>query len=155
MNCNDINLMISEYLDNELTKEKEIFLFTHLSTCHDCREEFKLQNTIQHEIQINQKAVSNSFEEKVFSSIRYKKEPITWRWITKQTPAYVNYVLGIIIIVITLISFLQFSSVKGDLNNLEDKYENALEKILYQTQQINLMINNMPAIQITTPPANM
>ncbi len=155
MNCNDINLMISEYLDNELTKEKEVLLFTHLSTCHECREEFKQQNTIQQEVKLHQKEVGVSFEERIFSSIRYQKESTTRRWITKQAPAYINYVLGIVIIVITLISFFQFRSIKGDLNYLEVRYENALERILYQTHQINLMMNNMPAIQITTPPADM
>ena len=155
MNCDDIKLMISEYLDNELTKEKEAFLFTHLSSCMDCREEFKIQNSIQHEVKINQKEVNEKFEQRVFDSIQNKEQPFIKRWITRPTPAYINYVLGIVVIVITLFSFLQLSSLRSDLNNFQEKYESAFEKIQFQAQQINLMMSNMPAVQITMHPAKM
>ncbi len=155
MNCDDIKLMISEYIDNELTKEKEAFLFTHLSSCTDCREEYKIQNSIQHEVKINLKDVGERFEQRVFDSIQKKELPLIKRWITKPTPAYINYVLGFAIIMITLFSFLQFSSLRGDLKGFQEKYEAAFEKIQFQTQQINLMMNSMPAVQIIGNPVKM
>ncbi|MBI5731014.1 MAG: zf-HC2 domain-containing protein [Ignavibacteriales bacterium] len=155
MNCDDIKLMISEYLDNELAKEKEAFLFTHLSSCDECREEFKMQNSIQYEVKIHQKEVSEKFEEKVFDSIQKKEQPFIKRWITKPTPAYINYVLGFVIIMITIFSFLQLSSLRHDLNSYQERYEAAFDKIQFQAQQINLMMSNMPAVQITMHPAKM
>lgn len=155
MNCDDIKLMISEYLDNELTKEKESFLFTHLSSCDECREEFKMQNSIQYEVKIHQKEVSEKFEQKVFDSIQNREKPFIQKWFTKPTPAYINYVLGIVIVVITLFSFLQLNSLRNDLNNFQEKYEVAFDKIQFQAQQINLMMNSIPAVQIIGYPVKM
>ncbi|NJD22490.1 MAG: zf-HC2 domain-containing protein [Melioribacter sp.] len=155
MNCDDIKLIISEYIDNELTKEKEAFLFTHLSSCTDCREEFKMQNSIRYEMEINQKEVSEQFERRVFESIQKQEQPLIKSWITKSTPAYINYALGFVIIIISLFSFLQLGSLKDDLKGFQEKYEAAFEKIQFQTQQINLMMNSMPAVQIIGNPVKM
>lgn len=149
MNCDDIKLMISEYIDNELTKEKEAFLFTHLSSCTDCREEFKMQNSIQHEVKINLKNVGERFEQKVFDSIQKKEQPLIKRWITKPTPAYINYVLGFAIIMITLFSFLQFSSFKDDLNNYQESYMKSVVEINSKTNQINFLMNSLPTATVT------
>jgi predicted anti-sigma-YlaC factor YlaD len=148
MNCEEIKIMISYYIDNELAQEKEGFLFTHLSTCSNCREEFKQQNQIQHEVKIHQKEVSEKFEERVFSSIQQKNKTFTHRWITKPTPAYINYLLGIVILAITVFSFLQLNSLRYDLNNFQERYKSAFEIIQFQTQQINLMMNSIPAVEI-------
>lgn len=155
MNCNNIEHMISEYLDNELPKEKEGLFFTHLSTCSNCREEFRLQNLIQHEVNIYQKEVSTLLDERVFSTIQEKNKSFTKRFIHRQTPAYINYALGILIVVITIISFFQLGVLKNELDSFKDRYETALERIHYQKQQINLMMNNMPAVQISSNPASM
>ncbi len=149
MNCNDIKLMISEYLDNELTKEKEAFLFTHLSSCDECREEFKQQNLIQHEVKINQKEVNEKFEQRVFDSIQNKEQPIIKRWITRPTPVYVNYLLGVVIIVITLFSFLQLSSLRYDLNDYQQSYIESVTEIQSKTNQINFIMNSLPTATVT------
>ena len=155
MNCHDIKMILSDYIDNELPKEKEGFLFSHLANCGECREEFKQQTQIQHEVKINQKEVSEEFEKRVFDSVRERRTTFTQRWITKPTPVYVNYVLGVVIIAITLFSFLQLSSLKNDLNNFQERYESAVERIQVQSQQMNLMMSNMPAVQISRRPPKM
>lgn len=155
MSCDNIKMMISDYIDNELPKGEEGFLFTHLANCSDCREEFKIQNQMQHEVKVNQKEVSGKFEERIFNSVRERKQTFARRWITKPTPVYVNYVLGIMIIVITLFSFLQLSSLRYDLNSFQERYESAIDRVQFQTQQINLMMNSIPAVQITGHPVKM
>jgi predicted anti-sigma-YlaC factor YlaD len=148
MNCDNIKMMISDYLDNELPKEKEGFLFTHLSTCSDCREEFKQLQLIQHEVKVNQKEVGEKFEKRMFGSLSGRKMSFSQRWITKPTPVYVNYALGLVIIVITLFSFLQLSSLKYDLNIFQLRYEASLQQMNYQASQMYLMMNSMPAVEI-------
>lgn len=148
MNCDDIKLMISEYLDGELVKEKEAFLFTHLSACGDCREEFKIQNSIQHQTKINQREVSDRFEKKLFSTIENRNKTFAHRWITKPTPVYINYLLGIIVIAITLFSFLQTASLRNELYAFQMRYENSLQQINYQAMQMYNMMNSLPAVEI-------
>lgn len=148
MNCDDIKLMISEYLDGELCKEKEAFLFTHLSSCGDCREEFKIQNSIQHQTKINQMEVSEKFEKKLFSGIEKEEKTFAHRFITKPTPVYINYLLGAIVIAITLFSFMQTASLRNELFAFQMRYENSLQQINYQSMQMYNMMNSLPAVEI-------
>lgn len=94
MTCDDIRIMIYEYLDGELPKEKEAFLFIHLSNCVECREEFKQQNLIKHEVHIHQKEVSGRFEKRVFDSVKSSNKTFMKNYITRQSPVYFNYMLG-------------------------------------------------------------
>ena len=148
MNCDDIKLMISEYLDGELGKEKEAFLFTHLSSCSDCREEFKIQNSIQHQTKLNQQEVSDGFEKRLFASVEARNKTFAHRWITKPTPVYFNYLLGVIVIAITLFSFMQTASLRNELYAFQLRYENSLQQINYQSMQMYNMMNSLPAVEI-------
>jgi hypothetical protein len=141
-------MMISVYIDNELPKEQEGFLFTHLASCCECREEFKAQTKIEHEIKINQKEVNGKFEKKLFDSIRERKTAFSESWITKQTPVYLNYLLGAVIIVIMLFSFLQVASLRRDLNLFQERYEASIRQMNYQAGQMYLMMNSIPAVEI-------
>jgi len=148
MNCGDIKLMISEYLDGELAKEKEAFLFTHLSACSECREEFKIQNSIQNQTKVNQREVSDRFEKRLFSTIENRNKTFAHRWITKPTPVYFNYLLGVIVVAITLFSFLQTASLRNELYAFQLRYENSLLQINYQAMQMYNMMNSLPAVEI-------
>lgn len=148
MNCDNIKMMISDYIDNELPKGEEGFLFTHIASCSDCRGEFKIQNQIQHEVKVNQKEVSAKFEEKIYRSVQVRQTTFAQRWLAKPTPVYVNYVLGVVIIAITLFSFLQLSSLRYDLNSFRQRYEASLQQMNYQASQMYLMMNSMPAVEI-------
>lgn len=156
MNCENILMMISLYLDNELPKEQEAFLFTHLSSCPKCREEFKQQNLIQHEIKINKKKVPEKLEERIFNSVKKKQTPSFQNLLTRPIPVYFSYLLGVVLIVIVLFSYLQISALRHDLNNFQDRYDSALQRIQLQTQQMNLMMSNMPAaVQINGNPSKL
>jgi len=152
MNCDGIKLMISEYLDDALLKEKEVLLFTHISICANCREEFKQQNLIQHTVKINQRDVPGRLEDRIFDSIRHGENKQQYRWFAKPVPAYINIILGIVLVIIVLFSYLQVSSLRYDLNDIKVRYDTALERIQYQSQQMNLLMNNAPAVKITGQP---
>lgn len=150
MNCREINMLISEYLDNELPKEKEGFLFTHLSACSECRVELKKQMQIQNQVKINQKEVSSRFEERIFNSIRNDKPKHSPQIFVKPLPAYVSYALGLVLLVLALFSYLQINQLTRDLNIFANKYEQTIQQMNYQASQMNLMMNSMPAVQITS-----
>jgi predicted anti-sigma-YlaC factor YlaD len=152
MNCVEIKLTISEYLDNELSKEKEIVFFTHISGCPDCREEFKHQNLIQHTIKLHQHEVTSRLEQKIFNSLKQEKKSSIYKWIALPVPVYINCILGMVIIIIALFSFLQLSALRNDLSDIRAKYHTALEGIQYQSQQMDLLMSNMPAVKIIGQP---
>jgi len=148
MNCEDIKLVISDYLDGEFSKEQESFLFTHLASCSDCREDFKIQSSIQHTTKTNMKEVPESFEKKLFAGIEKEEKTFANRWITKPTPVYFNYILGVVILALTLFSFYQISTLRYDLNVFQSRYETSLQQINYQSMQMYNMMNSLPAIEI-------
>lgn len=151
MKCEDINLMISEYLDDELPKEKEGYLFTHFSTCSECREEFKQQIRIQNEIILNRKKVPEHLESRVLYSIEKKNTDIIKKHLA-GLPATLSYVLAIVVVIIAIFSFYQIQSLKTDLGNFQERYESAIERIEFQNHQMNLMMSNMPSVQISGNP---
>lgn len=149
MNCDDIKLMISEYLDGELGKEKEAFLFTHLSSCGECREEFKIQNSIQHQTKLNQREVSDGFEKRLFASVEARNKTFAHRWITKPTPVYINYLLGVIVIAITLFSFIQITAMRDDLHNYNKQLATSSNQIKIQTETIRVLLSSLPQLKVT------
>ena len=131
MNCDDIKMMISDYIDNELQKEKEGFLFTHLASCRDCREEFKLQNQMQHEVKVNQKEVSGKFEERIFNSIE-RREKLHWFFFNKKSNK--EFVTGL---KIATVSVLTICAIIISLNITQDK-TNKHDKIKINREVINV-----------------
>lgn len=140
--------MISEYLDNELPKGKEGVMFTHLSICQECREEFRQQNLIQHSIKAGMKKVPEKLEEHIYQSIRSKDRKPAGTVFIRPVPAYVSYILSIVILVLMLFSYLQINALRYDLHSFQGRYDNALERIQIQSQQMNIMMSNMPAVKI-------
>jgi predicted anti-sigma-YlaC factor YlaD len=145
MNCDNIKIMVCEYIDGELPKGKEAILFTHLSGCSECRDEFKQQNLIKHEVQIHQREVTDKLEKRVFETIKSKRKTFAQKFITRQSPVYFNYMLGGIIIIIALLSFFQIGSLRADLDDFKGKYSLSLGEQNELMQKINsLLINQSP-----------
>lgn len=143
-------MLISDYLDGEITKEKEAYLFTHLASCTNCREEFKVQSKIQHQVQLNQKEVNDKFEQRLYTSIHDKQKTFHSNWLTKQSPVYVSYILGLLVLAVTVISFLQVNSLSNELNVFQRRYEASIQQINYQSLQMYQLMNSMPAVEIPT-----
>ena len=136
MNCDNIKMMISDYLDTELPKGEEGFLFTHLATCSDCREDFKQQQLIQHEVKVNQKEVSEKFEERVVDSIELRKKSFRFFSIGKISKEFITGIkvatvsaLAVCVIIISLIVNQNKINVPGKIKinsevlNVDDQVE--------------------------------
>lgn len=159
MNCDEIKYMISDYLDGELSKEKESFLFTHLSKCTDCREDFKVQNSIQNQTKTNMKEVPESFEKKLFAGIEAEERSFAkanQHIITKSKNTKHLFTTGITLGVsafctLIIIYFFSFSSRLQNLTNnsysteiktqvevvFEYGFEKQMDEIELQLQHIN------------------
>ncbi len=137
MNCDNIKMMISDYLDNELPKEKEGFLFTHLATCSDCREEFKQQQLIQHEVKVNQKEVSEKFEERVFSTISHNYKVINTRILTQKSFIAISSIAAIFLLIASI--FLYAQSTK-----FQKRLQDASKQIDFQNRAIKALMVTIP-----------
>jgi predicted anti-sigma-YlaC factor YlaD len=137
MNCDDIKIMIYEYLDGELPKEKEAFLFTHMANCVKCREEFKQQNLIKHTVQINQKEVSVKFEERLFKAVAGTKmksmAPVSGIGIKTR----VSYAVAVLLLVTSIILFSEGAGYKQQLQNVSYRIEE-------QNKLIKALFNSIP-----------
>ncbi|HEX2983955.1 MAG TPA: zf-HC2 domain-containing protein, partial [Ignavibacteriales bacterium] len=69
MNCDKYQIMIQEYGDNELPKEKEYDMFLHLAECPECREFFKQIRTISASLKKGEAEVPDSVEKAILETI--------------------------------------------------------------------------------------
>ena len=148
MECERYLMLIQEYIDEELPKGSEGDLFTHLSICADCREDFKQQNIIKHAVKISQKEISPALEKRVFENIKTTQKSFAHKYLTRQSPVYINYILGAMLLVLILLSLFQISSLRGDLNDFKQQYETASLQLQNQSRQFNAVLNSIPAIKI-------
>lgn len=132
MSCEKIELMISLYLDDELTKEEESYLFTHLNTCTNCRDEFKRQNIIQSKVVSGEIDVRNDTDMKIFQKIGERKHSVL-KIIIGQSK--ITYALAAVLIIMAITAVLQF--------NQTIDYKNRLIKAEVEVGKQNKLINSL------------
>jgi predicted anti-sigma-YlaC factor YlaD len=144
--------MLYEYLDNELPLENEAALFIHLASCASCRAEFKAQRLIDQEMKRNMPRAPETIREHVLQSQPRRERQSTGLFARGPIPAMLPYAFAACVIVLLLFSFFQIYALKNELSSMKTGYQVALERVYYQTQQMNLLMNNMPVIQVTGHP---
>jgi len=78
MSCNKFRILLSAYLDQEITKDEEKKLLNHLKTCADCARELEYLKQIKRIFVIKGKREPREFfETRLFEHIKNKaKQPI-------------------------------------------------------------------------------
>lgn len=143
MNCESYEGLIQQFHDGELEKSKEPLVFTHMSDCENCREFFKMLNSMSISIQTEVKVIPEDLDEKVFRKVRYAIDRKRNTLLFKRYPAIMAYALGIIIILMALYMFN---------SQMEYRYElgTALKQIKYQNEKIDLLMNTMPEVHVNS-----
>jgi len=135
MSCSKIETMISSYLDNELPKEEEAFLFTHISSCPECREEFKKQNLINHKIQSRQIEVPPELDSRIFDTLKGRKSPAVLPSAGRPVLSYLNYFLSAVIVMLIIFSIVQLTQ--------NANYQTQLRNVETQIEKQNKLINSL------------
>jgi|GEM_PF-1357492 len=148
INCEVFDIMISEYMDNELPKEREASLFAHISVCENCRHEFKQQNMIKYEISKNKEAFPEELEQRIFSSIKERAPQPLYNRFNKPISVFVSYGMAVILVVIIMFSFWQIQKMRTEVGTLREAYRVSYERVQTQTREMNLIMNNMPAYRV-------
>ncbi|MCL5030136.1 MAG: zf-HC2 domain-containing protein [Bacteroidetes bacterium] len=135
MNCDKNKEMIQLYVDGELEKEKEAYVFTHLSGCDECRLFFRTLNTIS--ANIHKEEFPNELENRIFNSISAKETKRENRFFRKIFVRAVSYAVVLFLIAASIFLYQQ-------TNNYKSIVEDMSEQIHSQAQTIDLLYNTLP-----------
>lgn len=148
MDKSDLKVMVNQYLDGELDKGKETFLFTTLAEDEDLRNYFKDLSAVKSTVQDNVEEFPDYLEERIFYSIDNKPEQnLLLGFFNKNLFSVLSYSVALILIVVTVFFYSQ-------ANEYKNKYEVKAEQVSRQNKMINLLYNSLPVTEVTTVPDN-
>lgn len=108
MECNLAVSLMHDYLDDDLPKEQQLALKTHLLTCPDCRLQFKeLERTDMLMFSLNHHAPTAPLEltHRIMSALPQEKRQQPWlRWIRRH-PAITAAAVFLVVMFISSVSF--------------------------------------------------
>lgn len=148
MNCQNINNLIHDYFDNELSTEQESFLFTHLAQCEGCKSNFKALNRVQIEFRKEESEFPERLEERIYNTIRNKEHRLATNSPGKRLPTYLIYGYGVLVTIISVFMTYQFFNLKEETLDYKGILESTITQIDVQKRQISMLINKMPTVKV-------
>lgn len=138
MNTEQLIIMINEFLDGELQKEKENLLFTGLGTDEVAREYFKKVNSLKIITNEQTESFPSQLDTEILTEIKSKQNVPVWLTAKSKIVNYASYI--ILLIAITGGYFLFSQTVYQ-----EEMLQFSKAKIEQQTKLINLIMTNQLA----------
>jgi len=141
MSNEKIQLMISEYFDGELDKNKEALMFSLLSGDEEGREYFKQLNRIKTITESSIAEFPFELEERILRNIQTSSsKPVQSQFFRKAASA-VPYLLTILLFVLSLFLFNEIKNYKAESDLIH-------KQVIYQSRVIQLMINALPTTEV-------
>jgi len=141
MICKDYQLCIHEFLENELKKEDQKLLFSHLGECEVCRDYFSTASTIRQTIVEDKNLFPASLDEEIYLQLPKKKSFAFEDFFSVKIPAYFAYVLLAMVILLSLTLFNEVNQYKNEL------HQTALQ-LKEQKRTVELLFNSLPAVEV-------
>ena len=107
MNHKNMQLLVSSYVDGEVTDNEKAIAISHLEACSECRQFIKQAKLIREEIcAMGEVKLANSFAARVAHSVERRDEQ-TIEWLGIEPLARNTFILlaGIVIVMFFLTSF--------------------------------------------------
>lgn len=141
MNNNKILELINQYFDNELSKEKESFLFSTLAENITAREYFNRLHLLKSTLSETIEEFPDSLDESILSSL--PKENI--KSFSSNNIFFIGAAsaFSVIFLFTTLFFYYQINNYKRDVENLS-------EKINKQNQTIEMLYYNIPGVTVSS-----
>ncbi len=137
-----LEIMINEFIDGELSKDKENYLFTALGNDDEAREYFKKLSSIRTVIGESFEAFPSDLEESIFSEMKNRKSNGLFYFISQNRYSFLTYALMILIIIAGYFFFDQYSYQQHQL-------ELAKKQMKQQEQMIQLIMSNqLPPVTV-------
>jgi len=141
MKCDDYELFIHDFLDNELDKENQKLLFAHLSECENCGKYLTTTVSINSVIAEDKNFFPASLDEQIFNNLPKEKISIFENFLTVKLPAYFAYAL---VAIILLLSFTLLSEV----NKYKDELHQTSVQLKEQKRTVELLFNSLPTVEV-------
>ncbi len=141
MKNDELEIMINEFLDGELDKSKEGFLFTQLSLDENFREYFKKHTSLKNEFQNLNEEYPSSLDSEILNSlikIKPSKEVYSFQ---NNVAKYSGFLVAVILLILSI-----FYINESRINSIQ--LERTIKQVENQEQMIKLLINSIPAAEI-------
>jgi hypothetical protein len=141
MKNDELEIMINEFLDGELDKSKEGFLFTQLSLDENFREYFKKHTSLRNEFQNLNEEYPSSLDSEILNSlikIKPSKEVYSFQ---NNVAKYSGFLVAVILLILSI-----FYINESRINSIQ--LERTIKQVENQEQMIKLLINSIPAAEI-------
>jgi len=140
MFCTKFKILLSAYLDQEITKEEEEKLLEHLKKCADCARELEYLKEIKKVLLLKERREPQEFfETKLFERIKDKSKELMWRAYLPVFKKSILVFLMFFLLVAGLLNYRNFfyqrrTEVTSDLlidTQWEENFEEELLEIYY------------------------
>ncbi|MHB1685889.1 MAG: zf-HC2 domain-containing protein [Ignavibacteriaceae bacterium] len=135
MECIKNKEMIQLYIDGELGKDQESFVFTHLAECEECRLFFRATKLISSNIE--RKEFPNELEAHIFNSIG-EKESRKKNLLFRKISYSFAYATTLLLLAASIFLYSKIGEYKNEVENINSQ-------VKYQAQTIELLYNSLPA----------
>ncbi|OZB90402.1 zf-HC2 domain-containing protein [Paenibacillus sp. XY044] len=108
MDCNLAVSLMHDYLDDDLSKEQQLELKTHMLSCPDCRMQFKeLEQTDMLMFSLTHHTPSAPLEltERIMNSLPKQKKQQLWLTWVKRHPAITAAAIFVLVMLFSTVSF--------------------------------------------------
>ena len=138
----NLKKIINEFLDGELPKEKENYLFTALGNNDEAREYFKKINSIKMAVLQTKEEFPSELEESIFTKLKNSKSKPVFSILSKNRFSFITYSLIIILFATGYFFFNEYNYQKTEL-------ELAKKQLKQQEELINVvMTNQLPPVTV-------
>ena len=141
MKCNDYQMSIHDFLENELKKGDQKLLFSHLGECEECREYFSSAAQLNSTIVEDKNLFPESLDEEIFSKLPKEKSFTFEGFFTVKIPAYFAYALVAIVILLSLTLLNEVTQYKNELHQ-------TAQQLKEQKRTVELLFNSLPPVEV-------
>ena len=141
MNCKDYQLCIHEFLENELIKEDQKLLFSHLGECEVCRDYFSAAALLNSTIVEEKNLFPEFLDEEILSKLPKEKSFTFEGFFTVKIPAYFAYALVAIVILLSLTLLNEVTQYKHELHQ-------TAQQLKEQKRTVELLFNSLPPVEV-------
>jgi Ca-activated chloride channel homolog len=159
MTHEEIKILISAYIDGEVTPSEKNVVEEHLSTCVSCQKDYKMYMAMSSSLsKWSDETLSPDEEIKVQRSFQQRREPM----FTKRTILTIGTTLAVFIIIGSTQQFLKRGlqgRLKGAVDNIGDQYSSGnsnqvMVSIPSKVENKNVLPSNPTIIKPILPPVN-
>jgi len=140
---NEIETLINLYFDGELEKGKEPVLFTLLSQDEEARNYFKQMNALKTNIPFTMEEVPYNLEKKILYTVAEKNSKPIFIFHRSNILSFASYAITVVLFIVTIFLFIQSRDYKNTIELVSKQIEN-------RNQEIQLLLNSLPAAEVTT-----